>query len=165
MLTRIRPLDLKVTFQDRPYKLGETIDLTVDLVPKGNVEVREARVDLVCEESYTEVSTVEVPVHRRGVGFRGGTPEAAYTSRVPTITKQVSEKHKVSYVHSHAIFLKDAELHSGEPVSHKVKLSIQAEPPHHADVGASVRWKLVTTVDVARARDVTKTHPVKVVLF
>ena len=34
-----------------PYKLGETINLTMELGPKRDMQVREGRVDLVCEES------------------------------------------------------------------------------------------------------------------
>ena len=63
MLTRLLPLGLKVDFQDRLYKLGETVNLTLELSPRREIEVREARVDLVCDIRYAEVITV---VKRRG---------------------------------------------------------------------------------------------------
>jgi len=50
MVTRLFPLNVKVSFEDRPYKLGETISLTMELSPKRDMEIREGRVDLVCEE-------------------------------------------------------------------------------------------------------------------
>ena len=62
MVSRLRPLDVNLVFEDRPYKLGETINLTMELTPRGDVEVREGRVDLMCEERWQEVSTVMVPV-------------------------------------------------------------------------------------------------------
>ena len=49
MVFRLRPLDVILTFEDRSYKLGETISCDVELVAKADVEVREARIDLVCQ--------------------------------------------------------------------------------------------------------------------
>ena len=76
MVYRLRPLELTFEFEDRPYKLGDTIKLTVDMNPKGDVHVREARVDLVCQERYFEQTTLsmEMPVFQtvqRGQGSRG----------------------------------------------------------------------------------------------
>ena len=63
MLSRLLPLGIKVNFEDRPYKLGETINLTLELSPRLEIEVREGRVDLVCDMRYTQVVTV---MKRRG---------------------------------------------------------------------------------------------------
>ena len=35
MVSRLRPLDVKVVFEDRPYKLGETIDIDLELKANG----------------------------------------------------------------------------------------------------------------------------------
>ena len=50
MVYRLLPLDLEFDFEDRAYKLGETIRVSVDMTPKADVHIREARVDLVCQE-------------------------------------------------------------------------------------------------------------------
>ena len=63
MLSRLLPLGIKVNFEDRPYKLGETVNLTLELSPRREIEVREGRVDLVCGMRYTQVVTV---MKRRG---------------------------------------------------------------------------------------------------
>ena len=58
----------------RPYRLGETIKIMVELGANGDVEVREARVDLVCEENYLESYNVMVPdikIGRPVGGFLG----------------------------------------------------------------------------------------------
>ena len=47
MLARFRPLAARLVLENSPYKLGETIDLTIELDARGNAEVREGRVDLV----------------------------------------------------------------------------------------------------------------------
>ena len=54
MLTRLRALDLKLLLEARQYALGETIDITVELRPHMDVEIREGLIDLVCEERYQQ---------------------------------------------------------------------------------------------------------------
>lgn len=53
MVYKFKPLELSLDFEDRDYELGDTVDVQVDLVPNGDVHVREARIDLVCEQRYT----------------------------------------------------------------------------------------------------------------
>ncbi len=50
MSSRLFPLGVKVSFEDRVYGLGETINLALELSPKRDMQAREGRVDLVCEE-------------------------------------------------------------------------------------------------------------------
>ncbi len=157
MISRIRPLNLNVTFEDRPYKLGETVNLVVELDARGDAEVREGRVDLVCEERYTEVYVRQFPA-THGLAGRGSMGPSV---RIPGYSKQVTERHRDTYVHSSVTFLKDTRLQSGTPAVFNVKLEIQLDPPPHATKG-TVKWELVTSVDVAKARDVTKKHAIKV---
>ena len=156
MLTRLFPLGVKITFEDRPYKLGETVNVSVELEPRREQEVREGRIDLVCEEHWTDVHTVRVPVNRPRVGTTIGALE-------PTITvpKRVTESHRETYVHSSVVFLKDGRLQPGRASRHNATLLILPNPPPHADQ-AAVSWRLVTTVDVAGARDIKARRLVKV---
>ena len=156
MLNRLFPLGVKITFEDRPYRLGETINISVELEPRRDQEVREGRVDLVCEESWAEVHTVRVNVNRPRVGSASGAPE-------PTITvpKRVTESHRETYVHSSAVFLKDGRLQSGRASRHNATLLILPKPPPHADK-AALSWRLVTTVDLTGARDIKARRLVKV---
>ena len=96
-LSRIRPLDVTLVCDDRQYKLGEAIDIVVELSARGDVEVREARVDLVCEEKYVETYNVMVPdikTGRSGGGLLGGTSIAVGYTPTPMIPKQVVKEHK-----------------------------------------------------------------------
>ena len=161
MISRIRPLNMNVTFEARPYKLGETVDLVVELDARGDAEIREGRVDLVCEERYTEVYVREVPASHGLV--RGTMGNMGPSVRIPGYSKQVTERHKDTYVHSSVTFLKDTSLQSGTPVVFNVKLEVGPDAPPHATKG-TVKWELVTSVDVAKARDVTKKHAIKVAL-
>ena len=165
MVTRLFPLNVKVSVEDRSYRLGETINLTVELSPRRDMEVREARVDLVCEESWTESFSVMVPDRRaqraQAQLFRTslvGTPPP-----VPTIPKRVTKAHRESFVHSSGVFLENAQLRSGVAASYNLRLDIDTEPPPHADK-ATLSWRLKTTVDVAGARDITARRLLKVTL-
>ena len=47
MVYKLKPLELGLDFEDKDYNLGDTIDVQVTLTTNGDVNVREARVDLV----------------------------------------------------------------------------------------------------------------------
>ena len=149
-----RPLGVKLDFGDRSYNLGEPINITVELNPRDDVEVREGRVDLVCEVRWTEISTVKVMAHQGGARS-GHSPSPAW------LTKQVSKSRKVTYVHSTVVFLTNTQLHSGAPGRYNTRLDIQPEPPEHAAEG-TVKWQLVTAIDLAGARDFTRKRKVQV---
>ncbi len=166
MVTRLFPLNVKVSFEDRPYKLGETMNLTLELSPKRDVEVREGRVDLVCEEHWTEIFTVMVP-DRRAARAQARLVMRSYVGTpppVPMIPKPVTKAHRESSVHSSVVFVEDAQLRSGATIKFSPILLIQPEPPAHADK-ATLSWRLKTTVDVAGARDITARRLLKVTLF
>jgi hypothetical protein len=156
MLGRLFPLGVKITFEDRPYRLGETINISVELQPRRDQEIREGRVDLVCEERWTEVHTVRVNVNRPRVGSASAAP-------VPTITvpKRVTESHRETYVHSSVVFLKDGRVQAARTSRYDATLLILPKPPPHADQ-AALSWRLVTTVDLAGARDIKARRLVKV---
>ncbi len=148
MLSRLFPVGVKIAFEDRPYRLGETVNISVELESRRDQEVREGRIDLVCQERWTEVHTVRVQVNRPRIGSAVGAPE-------PTITvpKRVTESHREAYVHSSVVFLKDGRLQSGRVFRHNATLLILPEPPPHGDE-ARLSWRLVATVDLAGARDI-----------
>ena len=162
MVSRLRPLDVNFFFENRTYRLGETIDIDLELEANGDVEVREGRVDLMCEERYKQSSTVSVTKSSSGGMLGGGPPIISKENR------QVSHAREESYPHSSAVFLSEARLSSGTISRHKVTLAIGPEPPQHMSdptvTDAEVQWALVASFDVAKARDVTKRHQVELAL-
>ena len=52
----LQPLDVDIEFDDRRYKLGDVIDVTLRITPKRNAFVRKGWVELVCDEHWTDVS-------------------------------------------------------------------------------------------------------------
>ena len=83
MVYKLKPLELSFQFEDREYNLGDTVDIQVNLKPAGDVSVREARVDLVCEEVYSRNQRgVVIPAGGSGLIQGGGT-----RSRAPTTSR------------------------------------------------------------------------------
>ena len=162
MVIRLRPLDLTLTFEDRSYKLGETINCDVELVAKADIYVREARIDLVCQVHWAETYTVMVPaVMPSRSGAMVGATGSTYIP--PKIPKQVSKDHKESYIHSSVVFLQDTQLESDRRNTYQARLEIQPDAPENAERG-TVSWNVVADIDIARARDVVKKEKVRVIL-
>ena len=149
MISRLYPLGVELYFDDASYELGDSINIIVDVSARTDVEVREARVDLVCEERFTEVYSVMVPASRPMPPTRG------MAAPLPTIKvpKRVAEEFKESYVHSSVEFAADTRLQSGTTTRYDVKLPIDQRPPTYADK-STMLWKLVVSIDTVRARDV-----------
>ena len=141
MVSRVRPIDVSVSFDDRTYKLGEAIDLTIEMSPNRECQVREGRAGLMLEERWTERSTLsyEKPIFGQG-SVRGGAPRQIGTE---TVTKDVSKDHKETSVHSSVVFLENVQVQPGSPARHAVRLQIQREAPPHAGKPESTeghRW-------------------------
>ena len=161
MVGRFRPLDVKLDFQDQVYRLGETIALRVELKARGDVELREGRVDLMCGERWTEVSTIMVPEKRRYVAadLRIG-PLAPIKLKTP---KSVTIDYKETHLHSGVVFVQEDRINSDTKYYYSPKLAIQRKLPPHADK-ATLKWSLVATVSLASGRDIRTRQAVNVSL-
>ena len=153
---------MRLLFEDRPYKLGDTIDLTVELHAKNDVRVREGRVDLVCEERWIQNFTVMAPAFPRSAATEPGGAQAAELP-APIVPKHIAEERREIYVHSGAILLQETRLSSGTTGRYEVGLEIQLTPPDHMSV-STVSWSLALAIDVAIARDIHKGYPLEVTL-
>jgi len=146
MISRFQPVKLNAELKDKVLHLGKEASISVELIADRNVEIRDGRIDLVCEEKYTDMYSVS---------RHSGTPQSGYT-------QQVTKEQTDNYVHSTVSFLKDAQLRRGSSNQYQVVLRVQPDPPRNQ--GSTVTWALVTTVDVARARDLTTKQDVQVEL-
>ena len=157
----IRPVDIEIEFDERPYGLGESIGVKVKLSARRDVEVREARIDLVCEESFAESYTVSVP---SGQPTDYGSPWGQFgVYRPPKMPKKVNRDVRESYVHSSALFLENVMLSSGSAQRLSFDMQIEEELPPRSSVGSS-RWRLEVVLDLAKARDVRRQHSVVIVV-
>ena len=155
-----RPLRVTTIFRDQPYRLGGMIHVDVHLEPGRDVNVTEGRVELVCEEHYTETYTTMVPDHRAA---RAGMGNTAAATPYPTATflHRETEQRVEGFVHSGTVFATNARLRSGVPQRYRVRLAIAPEPPTHAGLGAA-RWTLITTLRLPRGREIVEERAVTI---
>ena len=154
MLHRLDPLDLGLDFDDRTYRLGDTIAARVEITSKGRIAIREANVELLCDQKFAETYTVSGP------GLYSNPGVAAPR---PNISSQVGDERLESYVHSRTALLSDVTLEPGEPRGLDVRLPIGTAPPRRLDDARALEgdaarswsfaWRLVVSVDVAGGRD------------
>ena len=162
MLHRMLPLELSLEFESRPYTLGETIEAVVEMQPSADIQVRSGRLDLVCEEHYTQ----------RGVSF---VPDFyASNMQISGQTSHVANDRKEQFIHSTVQFMEETRLTGGATATRRVSLAVETKlPPHFEESLALERdassawtfnWTLLATVDVARGRDAQVEREVKITL-
>ena len=160
MVYKLKPLELSFDFEDGEYALGDTVRVQLTLEPNGDVHVREARIDLVCEQKHSRQDR-GVMVGMGGVaGIQGGNPHTS-TDYVPMATS-VSQRTE-SYIHSNVVLFTDTPLSGDRPSIHGASLEIQpAHPERLKDAWKAVRdsneswsfkWRLVASVDIVRGRN------------
>ena len=150
------PLCVRLGLGDRPFRLGEGVDITVEVDSRKDIEVVVGRIELVCNERYGETYLRRVPVTpARGViSQRRGPATTSYPKR------EVKEFHK-SFVHSSVVFLRNGHLSAGMTSTYPARLRIQPEKPPHLGTGI-VRWFLTATLEVPGKRDVTWSREISV---
>jgi hypothetical protein len=151
--SRLRPLDVKLIFEDRPYHLGETVRFTVELHANRDADIREGRVALVCDMRYTEVTTALPRYGSRAGGV--------------VVPVQSTEEHEESDIVESVVFITATQLRSGRTVTYNSGLDIPTELPESVSgssgrTRATMEWTLVASFDVAGARDVNVSHPINV---
>lgn len=154
------PLKLKLVYEERAYKLGEDIDFRVELKPRGQVKMREGRIDLVCEENYIETTVVVMN------DLSGGSHSTTVASSMPLagVPKRITKRHRNRFVHSSVVFLADANLSAGLTSNHSARLSILSEAPAHANDG-KVKWTLEITADLAGSPDIIQKKSITITTF
>ena len=159
-LSRLYPLDMNLTFDDRLYSLGDTIHILAELTPRRDVVIRGARVDLVCEEDFVMSYTIMSPGRPSLSSHR--TPGEVYVSP-PLMRQRVKKEESEAYVHSSAPLLVDATLQRDTAVQYNAELYINTQAPPRVSV-ARIEWRLEGFVDVVMARDVRVRYGVQVEL-
>ncbi len=160
MVYRVRPMrEAQVDFEDRTYKLGETIDLRVELNPRSDLDVRVVRVQLICEETYKIAESVRVS----GLPSRNTDYGWDASMQTSSASGKDTKTRKRSYVHSSAEFAKSARLKAGTSQVYDVAFKIRPDPPWYTKEG-TVKYRLLTVIDVVRGRNPRVRRTVKVAL-
>lgn len=157
-LSRLYPLDMSLTFDNRPYGLGDTIHVVVELTPIRDAAVREARLDLVCEEDFILSYTVMSPGRPSMTSHRN--PGEVFVSP-PLLRRRVKKEEKDTFVHSSVPILGNATLRRDAAVQMEADLYINTQAPPRVSV-ARIEWRLEGVVDVVMARDVRVRYGVQI---
>ena len=164
MVTRLRPLEVTMVFEDRSYKLGEPIDIDLELKATRDVVIGVGRIDLMCRENYKQTTTVTYMENyaRRNFGWKKlSKPYVAFTDN-----KKITRTRNETYSHSGALFLTDTRLRSGATSKHSVRLEIGLERTENMSDSSVTEgeapWELVATFDLALARDFTKRQTARI---
>lgn len=169
MFFKPRTVPISLKFEDRTYKLGDTIEVVVELKPTHKVEVRGGMVELVLEEKFTKTETVRTMGMGGSASMQGGvvTRSNDYLAATPTTTSKIEKS-----VRSTGSLVGTTVIDAGQSYSYTVKVPIGiSEPKHLQDAKEleqdstqswSFTWKLVATVDVPRGKDAKAEAVVKV---
>ena len=172
MVFNLDPLGIEMDFERRKYRLGDTINATVTLVPNGSVEVRKASLNLVAEILRTEVKMGRT-IGMGGSGtLQGGNPHTT-TDYIPM--QQSTERKESTEICYSTHFLTSESLRSDGETRRKVALRIGPQLPKVAleakelerDANSSLtfeRWWLRVQVDVAMGLDQSMRKEIDVIL-
>ena len=110
---------LDIDFPDREYELGGLIDVSIIVTPDRDATIRSARVDLVCNQTYTHHSEWEgsAPVTVARARYGASTSPALDFAGGMKVDQRTE-----SYVHSTVTTLKDALFRADVTETRRVDL-------------------------------------------
>jgi hypothetical protein len=152
------PLTIDVSLEDRSYKLGETMRVTVELSSKKDVDVAGGRVDLMCEEKWAETY-----IKPESMGRAAGMIRRGQELPGPSVPVREVKEFKKAFAQSTAEISKGLRVRRESPTRLDLRLDIDIERPPHAG-GGTLTWSLVTTIETAQGRTVTDTREVTIVI-
>ena len=172
MVFRLDPLEVTLEFEPKQYRLGDTVDATVRLVPNSDIVIRKASLNLVVEGRRTVAGMGRVMGAGGASALQGGNP---HVSTDYTPMQQTTEEKPYEEVCYSETFLDSTSVREGNPSRHRVALAIGPDLPRPAlearelqyDANSSLsldRWWIEVTVDVARGRDSAVRHEIDVAL-
>ena len=165
MVSRLRPIDISITFEDRAYQLGETIRVDVEVTPHMDVTVREAHMEIVCLARYTEIGQ-----RQQYLGLARGDTGLPVSERFGSDLTSASLESESAFTYPGPTFVKELRLSTGSPNRHRLTLDVPAELPENVSgfgprSRAKTDWSIVVSVNVAGARDVSESVPVNISQF
>ena len=162
MITKLDPVGISVSFPTGTYRLRDTVSIRIEVYPRTDVTVAEARVGLECHIHYTEMSS---GISRKTAGNRGS---AVMTDTATKIMTESVDVEQVDIFDSFS-FLTDQQLKSGRAITRDVRLKIPSNLGENATAllrGTRVdfSWRVVVTADVSLDQNVIETMPIDIVL-
>ena len=153
-----------MSFEDRSYQLGDEIRVDLELAPRLEVVIREARIDLVCTMTFSELGR-PVPT-RRPAPYVAPNVASGYRTAPSEEPVEVKE----TDIYRGKPFLIGRRLRSIPKITERVVVNVPVELPEEAGgtssrTAAKLDWTLVVNVNVSGARDVTASAPIRIGYF
>jgi hypothetical protein len=177
MVLNLDPLDISLDFERRKYRLGDTIEATVKLIPSKDTKIRGSSLSLMGQVRRTKVSSLI------GVGRMPGGPSSLHrrnplhgtSSYVPTA--QHTEQQISTEIFYSAPIVVTRSLREGDASKHGVALRLDPKLSKlqrlareakrlqsDAHRGLSIEpWWLEARVDVIMGRDAIVRRRVEVI--
>ena len=127
------PVRIDVLFEPRPYRLGETIEIAINVVTRDQLNIGRGRADLV----------------GRGIGVAAGDDADA----TPTLQSP--------YVHSSMVFSGRTTIRAGGEQIFGADLRLGHSIPRGLDA-ARVRWKVVIAFELLDGRTFSSEQGVRI---
>ena len=161
MVFKLNPLDISLDFERRPYRLGDTIGVTVCLMPTGKVEIRKAMLNLVAKVRRTEVRMGRAMDMGGSATLQGGN---VFTTTDYVPMQQSTEQKTSTEICYSSQFLTSESLGKGNDSRHKVDIKIGPHLPKvvleakelERDANSSIsieQWWIEAHADVVRGPD------------
>ena len=174
MVFNLDPLDISLDFERRKYRLGDTINATVTLIPNSDIEIRTASLSLVGQVRRTEVRMGRAMDMGGSATLQGGNTFKT-TDYIP-MQQHTDQKTSTEAFDSKPIML-TASLQKGvvsrhnvalrlDPRSRKLQELAQEAKGLQRDANNSLSiepWWLEVQVDVVRGRDATLRRQVEII--
>ena len=178
MVFNIEPIEIMLDFERRKYRLGDTINATITLIPSRDTNIRGSSLSLMGQVRRTKVST-RVGVGRIAYGgpssLHRGNPLHGTPSYIPTA--QQTEQQISTEVFYRATIVPAKSLREGDVSKHDMtlrldpklsklqELAMEAEElQRDANSSLSIEpWWLEARVDVIMGRDAIVRRQVEII--
>ncbi|MDE2717239.1 MAG: hypothetical protein OXI33_09505 [Chloroflexota bacterium] len=174
MVFNLERLDIKLDFERRKYRLGDTINVTVTLIPNSDVEIRTASLSLMGQVRRTEVR-MGIPMSMDGSAKLQGGNSFTTTDYIPmqqhTDQKMSTEVFDSAQIVLNVSLQRDVESRHNvalrlDPRARKLQNLAQEAKGLQRDANSSLSiepWWLEVHADVAMGRDARVRRQIEIV--
>jgi len=159
----LRDPTIRLDFERRAYRLGESLDLVVEIISNRDMHISEGILDLLHECRYVESNRIMVPDHTANRMYFRGSMAGRQPMKI-MVPKRVTETFQDRFLHSSVDFLDKIELSEKESKKFNARIDIQPDTPPHYGEGET-KWILEVVLVLPNGREVRKEEEVLISLL
>lgn len=139
---------INLDFENRVYRIGDSVKLTVELRPRKTLGVREGRIDLVFEEMFPDTVVRTEEVHYQPWAWIHESSKRNSEHRIDSLGKRETKDRINALVLGSVVFVEEASVRAGDISRYRATLEINPERPSHG-IASTLRWLLVARLQLA----------------